>query len=418
MATGIQSVAAAMQKRAAPAPFVWGANGEQLSPEEVKSRRDRAENMRHPAGYTPKGWFSLLGALAGEGVGKYKSDEADRAEKSGHAKVAEALAAARQSGDYMSVLGDEWATPQQASVAQALQSRAWSQEDQAKAWAREDARAAVARSLAAAEAAKPKWKTLEVGGDILRYNENDPDSRPEMFFDGPDAQAGFRSLTPEEKAAAGLPPDTPAQVGPDGKIDVISGGGVNVDVNNMGNIPAGYKLDYDAAGNPVSMSPVPGSPAEIEAKAALEKARLAAENKAKGANIVVEDVGRAVDLINKDPGFTTGFMGNALKSVGGLNANNVSSLIDTIKANSAFDQLQAMRAASPTGGALGAVSDTENKLLQSAIGSLEQSQSAEQLVYNLKRVQSIYGDIVNGPGAGSPDAGWTDMGGGIRIREK
>jgi hypothetical protein len=173
MASGIQNVAAAMQKRAAPAPFMWGANGEQLSPEQVKSRRERAENMRHPAGYTPKGWFSLLGALAQEGVGKYKEDEADRAEKTGHAKVAEALKAARESGDYMSVMGDEWATPQQSAVAQALQSRAWSQEDQAKAWAREDSRAAVARALAAQQAAKPDYAfEFAPDGSLIRIDKN------------------------------------------------------------------------------------------------------------------------------------------------------------------------------------------------------------------------------------------------------
>lgn len=169
------------------APFLWGSNGEALSPEEVKTRRSRADALRAPAGYTPKGWWSLLGALAGEGVAQYKEGEADAAEKAGHSKVAEALKNARETGDYMSVLGDEWATPQQMSVANALQGRAWQQEDQQAQWAREDARAARAASLAAAEAAKPKWMTLESGGDVYRYNANDPNSRPELFFDAPDA---------------------------------------------------------------------------------------------------------------------------------------------------------------------------------------------------------------------------------------
>lgn len=31
----------------------------------------------------------------------------------------------------------------------------------------------------------PDWKTFESGGDIMRYNPNDPNSKPEMFFDGP-----------------------------------------------------------------------------------------------------------------------------------------------------------------------------------------------------------------------------------------
>jgi len=368
--------------------FLWGPNGEKLSPEEVASRRKAADRMRMPQGYTPEGWWSLLGGLAREGVAGWKSGEADKAEKAGREGATEAFNAARESGDYLSVMADPWASSGQQSVSQALQGRAWDKEDQAAQWAREDARAAAARAAEASQPVKP----IEVNGQLVNPYTG------EVVGDYRDPpKPGFRPMTVEEKAAYGLPSDSAAQIGPDGKVDTIGGGGVNVDVNNMGNIPAGYQVQYDEAGNPVSMSPVPGSPAAAEAEAAAAKAKLAADNKAKGANIVVEDVGRAVDLINKDPALTTGFLGNALKGVGGLNANNVGALIDTIKANSAFDQLQAMRAASPTGGALGAVSDTENRLLQSAIGSLEQSQSADQLVYNLKRVQKIYGDIVDGP---------------------
>jgi hypothetical protein len=57
-----------------------------------------------------------------------------------------------------------------------------------------------------------------------------------------------------------------------------------------------------------------------------------------------------------------------------------------------------MRASSPTGGALGQVTDFENRLLQATIGNLEQSQSKDQLLYNLRRVKDTYLDIVHGPG--------------------
>ena len=61
-----------------------------------------------------------------------------------------------------------------------------------------------------------------------------------------------------------------------------------------------------------------------------------------------------------------------------------------------------MRAASPTGGALGNVSDQEGARLASAYGNLEQSQSQAQFERNLKRVKNIYLDIVHGPGNGPP----------------
>jgi len=72
--------------------------------------------------------------------------------------------------------------------------------------------------------------------------------------------------------------------------------------------------------------------------------------------------------------------------------------IDTIKANVGFDKLQAMREASPTGGALGQVSDFENRLLQAVLSNLDQAQSEQQFLDNLEIVEGVYADIVHGKG--------------------
>lgn len=223
----------------APKPFLWGSDGKQLSPEEAAARRAAADRLRAPEGYTPEGFMTLLGALAGEGVGQVKENEAVAAETSGRASVLDALNKARETGDYMSVMSDPWVTPQQSSVAGALQGRAWSKEDQAAQWAREDARAAQARAASAAEGARPKYKTIEVGGDVYRYNENDPNSTPEMFFDGPEAP-GYRPMTAEEKAAYGLPPESAAQIGPDNKVDPIGGSGQTINVNTADGADADF----------------------------------------------------------------------------------------------------------------------------------------------------------------------------------
>jgi hypothetical protein len=113
-------------------------------------------------------------------------------------------------------------------------------------------------------------------------------------------------------------------------------------------------------------------------------------------------VDRALGIVQRNPDFTTGFGAAIFQNIPATQAFDVRSLVDTIKANAAFDKLQAMRAASPTGGALGAVSDNEGRLLAAAIGNLEQAQSAAQFIDNLKRVKNIYLDIVNGPGNGPP----------------
>jgi hypothetical protein len=82
----------------------------------------------------------------------------------------------------------------------------------------------------------------------------------------------------------------------------------------------------------------------------------------------------------------TGF-GGLLSKVPGTKTRDFNALLDTIKANVGFNELSRMRAASPTGGALGQVSERENVLLQSVLGSLDIYQSKETLRQNLKDIK-------------------------------
>ena len=105
-------------------------------------------------------------------------------------------------------------------------------------------------------------------------------------------------------------------------------------------------------------------------------------------------------LINKaadaTSGWTTGFFGSKLADIPGTSARDLQATVDTIKANIGSTQLQEMRNSSPTGAALGAVSDFENRMLQALLGNLENSQSPEQLKENLDLVQQQLDTIVNG----------------------
>jgi len=84
----------------------------------------------------------------------------------------------------------------------------------------------------------------------------------------------------------------------------------------------------------------------------------------------------------------TGAGGALLSNIGGTVARDLRANIDTVKARIGFDELQRMRDNSPTGGALGQVTERELQLLQSVIANLEQSQSREQFEANLRRVES------------------------------
>jgi hypothetical protein len=84
---------------------------------------------------------------------------------------------------------------------------------------------------------------------------------------------------------------------------------------------------------------------------------------------------------------TTGIIGSFWQSVPGTDAYKLRSILNTIGTNVGFDALTEMRQNSPTGGALGNVSDTENKLLQGTIAALDQGLDAQSLRANLEAVR-------------------------------
>jgi hypothetical protein len=120
----------------------------------------------------------------------------------------------------------------------------------------------------------------------------------------------------------------------------------------------------------------------------LPKTTIAIRN----ALITSENVGAAISNAEKlaESATSTGVPGYFLETVPTSDAFNLRKSIDTIVANIGLDKLQAIREASPTGGALGQVTDFENRLLQATIASLEQSQSKGQFKANLARVKSQY----------------------------
>lgn len=111
-----------------------------------------------------------------------------------------------------------------------------------------------------------------------------------------------------------------------------------------------------------------------------------------------DDIDGLFNKITGMGGNTTGFFGKIMSGIGGSDAANLRAQLTTIKSNVGFDKLQSMREASPTGGALGNVSEKENEYLQSVLGNLEQSQSPEQLKRNLLKLREAYLDIVHGYG--------------------
>lgn len=178
--------------------------------------------------------------------------------------------------------------------------------------------------------------------------------------------------------------------------------------------PQGFRYRQDG-----SLEPIPGGPADIaqqekqaeqarteqETAVVQQEVQQAAQGKIREANtktrIVANKVDEAIGIIDKNvnqglkgfisqaiPGSNVAGLGGAVMSLlPGTEATNLENTIRTVKSVLGFQELQAMRDASPTGGALGQVSEREIDFLQSAVASMDVGQDVGQLIENLKAVK-------------------------------
>ena len=134
------------------------------------------------------------------------------------------------------------------------------------------------------------------------------------------------------------------------------------------------------APQPMPQSGTMISPKQIQERQALLPKATAALAKVEEDYAVTE---RLIDqVLGGATGRITGIFG-MFPDVPGQPASDTQQALDTLKVRLGFESLQDMRAASPTGGALGQVSEREGKWLQQAKANLERSQSDERLRSNL-----------------------------------
>jgi hypothetical protein len=169
-----------------------------------------------------------------------------------------------------------------------------------------------------------------------------------------------------------------------------------------GKPPSGYRWKADGSG----LEAIPGGPADIKAGelgAKTEQRKALAEQ---GAKSVLNTVQDAKSLV----GMTTAGLGSWASVLPATDARNLAAKLETIKANLGFDRLQAMREASPTGGALGAVAVQELTALQSTVSSLDQGQSPAQLRKSLDKIERHYNawlkTVNGGASSGGASGSW------------
>lgn len=151
-------------------------------------------------------------------------------------------------------------------------------------------------------------------------------------------------------------------------------------IPKSGNVPTGYEAMPGG-----EIAPMQGSPQELELQQAEIKAGSALNSLEQKNEIAIGAIDTALQQAN---GLTSG-IASVTSSIPGTPAHDLARTLDTIKANIGFEELQAMRDNSPTGGALGQVTERELAFLQSTIANIEQSQSEAQLKANLKTLRDF-----------------------------
>jgi len=135
--------------------------------------------------------------------------------------------------------------------------------------------------------------------------------------------------------------------------------------------------------------------AEVKKEFNFPKARATFSAANRQWDFVGTQIDKAISAVNP---FTAG-VGAWASVIPASPQKDLKETLESIKANIGFDKLAEMRANSPTGGALGQVSDFENKLLQAVQGSLQQNQSPGQLKQNLQTVKEMLQQVRDERGA-------------------
>ena len=125
----------------------------------------------------------------------------------------------------------------------------------------------------------------------------------------------------------------------------------------------------------------PFQQAQLQMKAGKAKSALS------GTVADLDRMASAVQKVLRAPGLgrITGVMG-AIPDIPGSDAANARADLEALKSQIGFAVLQKMRSMSPTGGALGNVSDAEGRRLEANLASLDTAQSESQLRQRLNDI--------------------------------
>jgi len=347
-------------------PFQWSGNtGGIKSPATVERERKVADALMSPKGVAQDPW-SGLAQVTGALSGSVLQGRADEAERAGQQKAGELFADMSLSQDPNAIIAAltspdaQWASPAQTSIASALLNSGLERQDPMYQMNMEKAR-------------------LEL--EKLRNPVQSPFNT--------DAPTDFQNYQLSQ-VDPGYAEFLAAQ--PSGQTINVGGEGVK-----MGTVPPGYAAVEDPT-NPSGfrLEVIPNGPADIEQQAAAAKAEAGGGRKDLATEIITGAASKARAALNSG-GMTAGVGGAVVAMSPESQAAELRRQVDVMKANATIENLTAMRQASPTGGALGSVTEKEGAMLAAASGAIDPNSSAEQLAAAIDNYERTLLQVVHGP---------------------
>lgn len=157
------------------------------------------------------------------------------------------------------------------------------------------------------------------------------------------------------------------------------------DSSSIGTIPQGHELIVGEDGQRM-LRAIPGGPTAIEQQEDAQRRSTSYERADNTSAMAISAIDNALEATNF---LTTGPVGSAGRWVGATPNLELEGYLNTVKAQLGFEQLQAMREASPTGGALGQVTERELTFLQSVVESLDARYGEENIDQRLGVVRNL-----------------------------
>jgi hypothetical protein len=179
---------------------------------------------------------------------------------------------------------------------------------------------------------------------------------------------------------------------------VVNTGDTGAPPPQIGGIPAGYQAVFDQASGGYRMEPIPGGPADNRAKTerTQTQGRLKLGTTLESLNLNIAEI--------EDGGLpVTGIVGDARRTVLGRaitgdSAMDFGNRTNQITDQAALAEVQNMRDNSPTGGAVGSLTDSERVAIGNSVTALNNSTSKEEYVRAAKAYRKLALDIAYGDG--------------------